>query len=266
MRRYTLFHAFYMAFYSKSLYRDVMGHWRGAGILYLLVLLSLSTIPGVLRLASIFSDIVASDAPAIVRQIPALTIAGGRLSADVEQPYFIMDKDSSVPLVIIDTTGAHKNLEGTPARMLFTETQILVRRDGTHPLVWELAEFGDLKIDRRIAFDALESLQEAFPLLLYPFALLFSLAVHAALALLLGLAAYGSARLSGARPDLQMMLRLAAVALTPSIILGTVLAAVGGRPPFWWAAGVIISAGYMLYGLRARDGSEDLDTDAGRRL
>lgn len=266
MRRFTLIHPLYMAFYSKALYRDVIGRWRGTGLLYLLVLLSLSTIPGVMKLSSTLNAIVASDAPSIVSQIPPLKITGGRLSVEAEQPYYIKDKKTSAPLVIIDTTGLHKTLEGTQARMLVTETQILVLRDSAPPLVWELADFGNITLDRRIAFDALDSLEGVLPLVLYPFALFFSLAIHATFALLLGLAGYGTARLSGERIPLPTMLRLAAVALTPSIVVGTLLTVLAGQPPFWWAVAVSISAAYMLYGLSAREGSEDLDTDARRTL
>ena len=37
MKRYSIFHPLILSFFSKSLYRDVGKHWRGTGLLYLLV-------------------------------------------------------------------------------------------------------------------------------------------------------------------------------------------------------------------------------------
>ena len=253
MRRFGLIHPLALAFYSRPLYRDVLLQWKGFGLTYLLVLLSLSTIPGVLRLSYAFSEAVSSDAPAVVRQIPAMTIKEGRLSVDAQQPYVITDKSGNNVLAIIDTTGSRKSLEGTDARVLFTERQVLIRQGTEPPRVWELSDFGDLVIDRRIVFDLLDDLDRIFPVMAYPLALCVALVFHAASACLLGSAAYAAARLRGAPAGLQAMIRLAAVAMTPSVIIGALLGAAGLRSPAWWPVGFVVSAGYVLYGMRSQE-------------
>jgi len=267
VRRYTLLHPLVLSFFSRRLYGDVIGSWRGFGMAYLLMLLSLTTIPGVMRLSHSFSDFVAAEAPGIVVQIPDMTIREGRLLTDVAQPYYIRDGATGKPLIIIDTGGSVSALESTPAIVLVTGTQVIFRQSGGSHRILDLADFGDMTIDRRAVFGWLEAADRLFPFTLYPLTLAFSLVFHAAVALLLGTAAAALARVSGTGAGLKRMIRLAAVSMTPSVIIGAVFAALDMRLPYAVPLSIAVSAGYMLFGVKARPADTSaLDSGKDSRL
>lgn len=65
MKRYSTLHPLVMAFYSPKIYRDVAYAWRGACILYLLILVALAQVPGALRFHFQTKRFVREDAPAL---------------------------------------------------------------------------------------------------------------------------------------------------------------------------------------------------------
>ncbi len=254
MRRYSLIHPLVLSFHSREVYQDVARHWRGLGLSYLLMLLSLCTLPGVINMNSLFSDYINTEAPKIVRQIPPMTLSKGHLSVGAKVPYFIRDEESGKPLAIIDTGGTYKGLDGTPALILLTGTQLLVRQEGSVAKVFDLAEIGDLSIDRRVAFGFLDDMEDAFPFVLYPLALFFSTLYHFSEALVFGAAGYWIARKAGIQLSFSSAARLAAVSATPAIVVGTGLSLAGAGYGLGWFAGLLVYIAYLVFAFRALSG------------
>ena len=94
MRQYGMFHAPFMSFFSQSFYRDVDMHWKGTGFAYLLLMLTICWIPTIIQFHHSVGDYVENDAPALIEQLPTITIVKGEASVDVAQPYEITDPDS----------------------------------------------------------------------------------------------------------------------------------------------------------------------------
>jgi len=251
MRRFTIIHPLFMSFFSRSLYQDVAENWKGICIPYLLSLLALCTIPGVMKLNSDLSAYLAQTAPAIVRQVPVITVTKGKLSIDKPEPYIIKDEKTGAPVIIIDTTGRTNSLEGSPAVMLIKQTEILVRKDGAEAKRFELDGIEKLVVDRRVLYEWMDAMEESFVFVLYPFAVLFSFIYHFLEVLLFAGIGLLVARRLKIPLAYKTLVRLAAISVSPSIILGALLAAADLMVPYRFIIGFWISMGYLIFAVRA---------------
>ena len=116
MKKYSIIHVPVLSFFSKALYRDVAVHWKtGLCFAYLLLLLAICLIPTAIETNAIFSGLIENQAPAIVKQVPEITITDGKASIAEPQPYYIKAPDSDDNLAVIDTTGSITSLEDADA-------------------------------------------------------------------------------------------------------------------------------------------------------
>ena len=139
MRRYSIFHVPALSFFSKKLYIDVSQNWKGVNFLYLLLLLAVCLTPTMINLHRGVSNFVDNEAPAIIDQIPEITITDGQVSIKEAQPYYIMDPDSNKPLAIIDTTGRIESLKETDALCLFTGNKVIMKKRNVENRTYDLS-------------------------------------------------------------------------------------------------------------------------------
>lgn len=240
-----------MSFYSKALYRDVVENWKGLCLPYLLSMLALCIIPGVMKMNFELSGYLNSVAPGIVKQVPVITIKKGFLSIDKPEPYIIKDEKTDSPLIIIDTTGQTTSLEGSKALMLVKKDEILVRKDRTDTRSFELDGIDNLVIDRGVLYNWIEAMEDSFVFVLYPMALLFSFAFHFAEILLY--AALGGILTRRLKITLtyKALVRLAAIAITPAMVIGAIFVTADVIVPFWMILGLWISIGYLFFAIKA---------------
>ena len=251
MKKYTLVHPLFMSFYSKPLYREVGRNWTGWGLVYLAFLLSLYWIPEMIRFHASLSEFMASEAPKVVSQMPTVTISKGEVSIDKPVPYSIYYPDKDTPLVIIDTSGKIASLENTKAVALVTKTKILMRRDDSDTRVFDLSKIDSLVIDQKRFYEWLAVFRDWSVAALYPFTLFFSFLYYAIL--LLACATVGSFFTRTLKTDLsyKALVRLAAVAFTPPLILQSVHTLLGIEFPYRAAISFMIAAGYLYYAVSA---------------
>jgi hypothetical protein len=241
-----------MAFYSKSLYRDIAGNWSTwFCFLYLISLLALCWIPGMVRLDADISTYIDDEAPKYVNQLPSIVISNGQASIAEPQPSVIKDPEKGDPVMIIDTTGQIASLENSKATILVTKTQLFFkdRLQGTRIL--NLSELGDMTIDKAFVYDWLEVFTEWFAIVVYPFALLFSFAFRSAQVLIYALIGMFFSRPLKAGLNYQVLMRLAAIALTPVIILNALTIFSRIAMPSPWLINAIITTGYLIFAIRA---------------
>lgn len=248
MKRYNFFHALGMAFYSKALYRDVARHWRGTGILYILLLsiISLLVFMGLQTRHSMLHDFIDSW----VRQVPTLTIKQGVVNIDKPAPYFIYDPNKGTVAVIIDTSGTITSLQNTPATVLITRNTILTKDAAGNITTKELSGVQDFSLS------ATDLEKFLFGILFFFYFLgsfLFSLIGLLVCAALVNL--FTSATLSFAA-----LCRLTAVAFTPTTWLNIVLNLLNFHLPFQWIICLVIILGYILY---AVDANKDASSPPG---
>ncbi len=245
-----------MSFFSKSLYRDVAKNWTGLGLLYLLSVAALCLIPEVLTIHSDLSDYLNTEAPKIIRQFPTITVTKGTASVDEQQPVYIRDEKTGQPLIIIDTTGSVTTLKGSSASVLVTKTSVIIRSDNTETKSFDLSGIDKLTVDKTALYNLADTVEEWFAFMIYPFALFISFLLHAVEVLFYAAMGALFLRLSHAAMPFRTLFRLAAVSVTPVMIVSTVLFVAGLSVSYWWLFSFAVSMGYLMYAIRAASSPE----------
>lgn len=127
MSQYNVLQAIYMSFYSKKLYRDVANNWGAKTFLYLFLVVALSWIAFVWQLQTTLNLAYQKDSERIVEQIPVITIKDGKLSTPENRPYIITTPDSKERIAVIDTSGTYTTIEQANAGILITETEMITQ-------------------------------------------------------------------------------------------------------------------------------------------
>jgi ABC-type Fe3+-siderophore transport system permease subunit len=250
VKRYRIFHPLWLSFYSPSLYRDVAENWTGVGFLYLLLLLALAWIHPIASLQQTASALLKTVGPAVLEQIPTISIRQGEVSIAEPQPYVIEVPGSDTPLAVIDTTG-QTTPESTQAFLLLTKRQAILRKNLHETRTYDLAGIQDLTVDRSTAKRILDSCQRYLAILAYPIALAGSYVYRILQALIYAAIGLLFARLLKAPLEYPELLRLSSVAVTPAIVVDTLRGAAGiGSSLAWWSFCFLLSMGYLLFAVR----------------
>jgi uncharacterized protein DUF1189 len=253
MKRYSYFHAFIFSFFSKSFYQDVARYWRGTGYLYIFIALLLLWIPSMIRMQRGFARFAEQEAPPFMKQIPHITIRKGEVSTDVTNPYFIKADDGK-PLVIIDTTGQYQNLDDTEAFILLTKNKVFAR-DERQARIFDLSGVESFDFDRTRAESWLQNVRTWLVPVIFPLAVLFSFIFRAIQILIYAAIGLLFARMLNANLSYLTLMRLAAVALTPVLLLNLILEFVPFAVPGRWLIGILIGLGYLFFAVRSNAGS-----------
>lgn len=245
MKRYSLFHPLWLAFYSQNLYRYVKDYWRGNGFVYVFMVLTLCwsivalvwvfTLETVIPGEEIFED---GYRPAnkqqsqlihLVNQFPSLHLKSGVLSWDESQelqlPYSIKDYDSGETLVMIDFSGDLESVSSMDAKTVLTPNRAFVRSSNGNYIVYEMKELvgivgldnQNITINSQFLKDFMLTLKERirfFFILLLVVSFGFTIIkmyIFGGIALLL-------AKIIGVELRYSQAIRLASVAATPGII------------------------------------------------
>ena len=254
MKRYSILHAFVLSFFSKSFYQDVRRHWRGTGLGYLFVILVLVWIPTMIKMQWGLTRFVNNEAPRLTQQVPRITITKGQVSTDVATPYFIKGDDGT-PLMIIDTTGQYQTLDDTPAYVLLTKTKIITR-DERQTRSYDLAPVESFEVDRTRVEGWLQVVKDWLALAAFPLLLVFSFIFRAIQVLIYAAIGLLFARILNTNLNYQTLMRLAAVSLTPVLVLNLLLEFVPFHIPLWWLLGTAVGLGYLFFAVKANDESE----------
>jgi hypothetical protein len=249
MRRYTFVHAFVLSFFSKSFYQDVGQRWRGTGLAFLLAMLALVWIPTMIKMHRDLSKFLAQEAPPLTKQIPAITISKGKVSTDVQTPYFINNPGGGTPLMIIDTSGQYETLDNTSAEILLTRSKVLMR-DHAATKVYDLSGVQSFYVDRAKVEEWLAFGGRWFALLVYPVVVICSFIFRGVQVLVYALVGLLFTRLLNVKLNYQTLMRLAAVTLTPVLLLDLFLEFVPLRIPLFWLLGVCIALGYLFLAVK----------------
>ena len=116
-----------MAFFSRKLYLDVIRRWRGLGILYFSIMLSVMTLPYTVLLMSSLNKVIETKILLPIKSLPPLSIRSGEVIFHGEMPYLIKNNDGEV-MSIIDTEG-HINQLPAP---LYPLASILITKHDIH--------------------------------------------------------------------------------------------------------------------------------------
>lgn len=261
MKRYSIIHLPVWSFFSKALYRDVCCQWKGSGFAYLLLLLAVCwTIP-IVKLHRGLSDFVDTEAPKIVSQIPVISVINGKASIAEPQPYYITEPDTGTILFVIDTTGSITSLNDTKAVGLLTERQVIVKKSDVETRTFDFNDVDEYILNQDMITSWLAMVKKLTAPILYVLAVpgsfifrIIQLLIYAAIGLLF-------ARRCKCEMKYIQLLRLAVVAITPCIIIKTILGAGQIDIPasgLWYFLGAM---GFLFFGVKASAQVETPDDD-----
>ncbi len=173
MRRYSILHPLWMAFYSGDIYDDVARNWRIQPFLYLIILLAIGWLPQCTQIQNAVGDWITQEAPLIIDQIPVITISEGELSTSVNTPVLVHDQTGQV-FLIIDDTGEYTSLDGTDASLLLTKTDIHIRDATSNVQTQSLPAGQPETLTQETLYEIAEFVRSLINTLLFPILIIIS--------------------------------------------------------------------------------------------
>lgn len=251
MNKFSIFHIPLLSFYSTDLYRDMALNKKGIGFGYLFLLLSVCWLVLVFAVHTKIEAYFDEYSPGLLVQFPEINIVDGQASIRESQPYYINEPETGLPLAIIDTTNTITTLDQTEAVMLLNRNSVTFKKSQFETRTFDLSEVSDQIIDRAQISTWIETAKSYLPVVIYPFALLGSYFYRIIQVLIY--AAFGLVFASMLKKELDypQLLRLSVVAVTPSIILNTLLWATGINVPMVGLIFFGMSMVYLYQGIKA---------------
>jgi hypothetical protein len=217
-----------MSFFNQDFYVDVVTRWEGCGMLYMLVACAAATVFTILPISS--SLIGTMNNPQLVeffQQIPQVTFNDGHVTIDKQTPYQIKDHKSGVVIAEFrtDKTGSPTIGEGDPP--IIVTRDVIEINDPEGPKTYQFADL--TKMTSTFTFNGtdlnnlMKTLAIAVPLSGFLFGVPLMWIGH-----VLQMCIFAGAALV-AFSSMQVPLkfgtgmRLAAIAITPNIIISSLL-------------------------------------------
>lgn len=127
-RIYSYWQALYLAFFSSRLYVDVGKRWRGFGLSYLLLVISLAAIPLGLKSIRMFDEYYTQQLIEPIKKIPTFEVVRGRLVFPFFMPYFVKNQQNEEVIIIDDKPNLTEINYIYPHWMMFITTDRLYIR------------------------------------------------------------------------------------------------------------------------------------------
>jgi hypothetical protein len=255
--RIGYFRAIWMSFYSADVYREVARTWRGVGILYLLLVLAITWLPTPVRWARALQNFAESYGQKVVDQLPAIKIQDGVMSSSPSGRHVILDPQDERgerALVIIDDSIDEAPSEMPTDTIVLTRLEAgMIRPSRSERRVWKLSGASNVELTPTDIQGLIQSWPFWIPPLCYVFAVAGSLAFRSLQLLVYTAVGQALARRAKVKLDGRALFRLSAVAVTPVIVLRTLLW-FGPWEPAWyirWPIAIAITLAYLRFGIRA---------------
>lgn len=248
----------YLAWFSKPFYQDVAQRWRGLALTYLLVLLAVAWLPNAFRLNQRMETFRNNDLPPILEQVPRLEIQNGEIQADVTMPYRIIDPESQETLVVIDKNATEDDFDRLNTLILITRDQIISNRNGFNRS-FNLDDLEGVSIDKESLGGWIDGGITWTRTLAYPLLVINSWSYRFFQALLFGVVGLIIANSIQAKLPYAAVVRLSIIALTPVILIRTLLNFFGITVPFWWLLAFAITVIYLYQAIKANQGRSELE-------
>jgi hypothetical protein len=222
-KKFSIIHIPVFSFFSSELYRDVGLRWKGVNFLYLFLILGICWIPAMIKIHVGATDFVDNEVPAFLEQIPEISITNGELSISEAEPYYIKVPDSEEVLVVIDTTGTIETLEDANAPCLLTKNKITWRKSEFETQTLDLSQIEEFSLNSDDVMGWVRTISKFLVVMTYPAALLGSYVFRIVQALLYGVVGLLFGLLFKAKLSYESLVRLAVVAMTPCMLVKTIL-------------------------------------------
>jgi Protein of unknown function (DUF1189) len=249
MESFSMLRAFILSFYSRDLYREVVKKWKGPGLVYLAVLLVFCWAAQMMKVQTGITHFVRQDGAVLVHHVPDISISDGRVSTNVETPYYIKDRNGTV-VAIIDLTGQYTSLKNTSAKLLLTRDHLLFKNNGKMRTT-DLENVKSFHMDQARAEKWLHFVRTWVAIVFFLVALVFSFIYRTIQALIYALIGMLFAGIMKVKLDYLTLMRLAIVAVTPAIIVDTLHGLWNIHTPLWSLVCFVIAMAYLAFGIKA---------------
>ena len=261
MKRFGPLQALYLSFFSADLYRDVARRWKGIGLLYLLLLLGLTWLPTAVRVFNGLQTFSAEKGAAIAKQMPRVTIANGEMRAEPPGRHELKDPvTGEVFLVIDDTIDEVPAYAGNDMMMVTRKEFATFQRNQRR--VWKLAPGMNLELTSADVQRYLARVPYLAAPLVYAGALAGSFLFRTIQILVYGSIGMFFARRYKSAIDYRTAVRLSAVAITPVVILRTLIWFMPTEPGWYvrWPVAFVITVLLIRFAVRAAAEPEPVGT------
>jgi hypothetical protein len=241
-------------FWKPALWRDVARKWGGICFFYLLLLLVITWAATMGKSYPSFKKFVRDDMPKITEQVPTIDIKNGVVTTNAEEPHQIVNPENGEVFAIIDTTGETKEPPPNAPSMLLTRNKLMSRNAANKIEIHDLSQVQQFHFDGpELQSKAQSALALYWPVLL-PALLLVSICWN--LIWMLIYAVIGQMAGGSVRPPLTFgaLMRLAAIAITPGILIDTVLWLTSLSPGCFWSLTKIgLEIAFMVFMVKSNE-------------
>jgi hypothetical protein len=255
MSRYNMLQAIVMSFYSRKLYRDVAMNWGGKAFLYLLLLLALSWIGMTYLFQHGINQFYAQYSGAIVSQMPILTIKDGKMSTPENRPYLITDPDHE-RIAVIDATGQYTTLEQAKTDILVTQTQVISQSKPNETRTNQLPPNFNAVIDPNVINAYIKKFVGFTWIFIFILFVVSAYIYRIIQALLYGIIGKIFSSICRVPLSYGQILQIVLVAITPAIIIATIVDLLNVEFPYEMWVYFLISMFYLFYGIIANKNPE----------
>lgn len=251
MNQYNMLQAIVMSFYSKKLYRDVAINWGGKAFLYLALLMTLSWLVFTAQTQILLNTLYAKNSGLYVAQIPVLTIKDGKLSTPENRPYIITDPDSHETIAVIDTSGQYTTIEQAKATVLMTESAIISQPKPTQTRVDQFPQNFNATLSPEVINGHIQHYLGYFWIPMLLVLIIGSYIYRVLQALLYAIIGKIFNAMYGTVLSYGQVLQIALVAITPVIVVSSVLDACHVVLPLRPLLCFILAMVYLFFGIAA---------------
>lgn len=253
MSQYNIIQAIYMSFYSRKLYQDVGKNWGGKTFLYLAFLLALSWIGFTINAQIKLNRIYAVSSDEVIAQIPVMTVIKGKISTPEKKPYLIKDPSNNKVFAIIDTTGQYSDISKNDVSVLVTETTVSDKMNKNEMRIYQIPETYSGTINPVTINKFIERIISFVWIFLFIMFFLTSYVYRIIQAMIYALLGKLYCAASGSQVNYGTIVQITMVAITPAIVIATILDYFSITFPKETLMYLLISICYMIYGIRANN-------------
>ena len=271
MRQYAGWQAPFYSFWSKSFYVDVAKNWGGLAYLYLLVLLCFTWLFMSVKLQIDFSYQIDHSIRPMIPQMPVITVDKGSLSIDKPSPYTVNGVDGKAKITF-DTRDNPIKAADAPGIFLVKKNIIIFKESELDKQLAEVREgkndssapigrpdqeidlfstFDHAVMDQKVDNEFLDTIKKSIFVFVFPIALPCGFCLCVVQSLIYGLFAMAVASANQVSLSYASAVRLSIMAMTPVILLDSLLKLRNLDSIFWGPLALIITIGYIMFAVRS---------------
>ncbi|HEY9786870.1 MAG TPA: DUF1189 family protein [Candidatus Obscuribacterales bacterium] len=247
MNRYSGLNAIYLSFFYGDMYVDAVRGWKGLAYQYLFVLVAITWIFTGIKMHQMIGQAVNTSVYPAIEQLPKITIAKGELSIDKPTPYYLR-AEGNVFLSFDTAQGAPS--PGVNAPVVVTANKVIHTDYKGRKSETPVPDV-DVKIEPPVLKKFFESVERwgalIMVLIMIPIAFIFCVLqtlIYAAVGTLF-------AGTMHARLTYGELIRISVMALTPVLVIDTLLKVSDQKFPLWVVFSIIVALAYIFFGVYA---------------